>query len=45
LNRKLNISAHAFSTSARAKIEAKGGTCELISSKPTRPAATEPTKS
>lgn len=30
LTRKLTVSAHAFSASARAKIEAKGGTCELI---------------
>src|SRR5215467_13672815 len=30
LTRKLTISAHAFSASARAKIEAKGGTCEII---------------
>jgi large subunit ribosomal protein L15 len=30
LNRKLTVSAHAFSASARAKIEAKGGTCELV---------------
>ena len=30
LTRKLAISAHAFSASARAKIEAKGGTCEVI---------------
>jgi large subunit ribosomal protein L15 len=30
LSRKLTISAHAFSASARTKIEAKGGSCELI---------------
>ena len=30
LTRKLNVSAHAFSASAKSKIEAKGGTCELI---------------
>ncbi len=30
LTRKLTVSAHAFSASAKAKIEAKGGTCELI---------------
>jgi large subunit ribosomal protein L15 len=30
LTRKLSVSAHAFSASARAKIEAKGGTCERI---------------
>ena len=28
LNRKLTVCAHAFSASARAKIAAKGGTCE-----------------
>jgi len=33
LTRKLTISAHAFSASAKAKIEAKGGTCELITPK------------
>jgi large subunit ribosomal protein L15 len=35
LTRKLTVSAHAFSASAKAKIEAKGGTCEVI----TKPAA------
>jgi large subunit ribosomal protein L15 len=34
LTKKLHLSAHAFSASARAKIEAKGGTCEVIGSKP-----------
>ena len=36
LSRKLTVSAHAFSASAKAKIEAKGGVCELVakSSKP-----------
>jgi large subunit ribosomal protein L15 len=33
VTRKLSVSAHAFSASARAKIEAKGGTCELITPK------------
>jgi large subunit ribosomal protein L15 len=33
VTRKLSVSAHAFSASARAKIEAKGGTCELVGSK------------
>ena len=33
VTRKLTVSAHAFSASARAKIEAKGGTCEIISVK------------
>ena len=30
LGRKLTVCAHAFSGSARAKIEAKGGKCEII---------------
>ena len=30
LAKKLVVSAHAFSASARTKIEAKGGTCEVI---------------
>lgn len=30
LKRKLTVCAHAFSASARAKIEALGGTCEVI---------------
>jgi len=30
LTRKLTVSAHAFSASAKAKIEGKGGSCELI---------------
>jgi len=34
LTKKLQVSAHAFSGSARAKIEAKGGACEVIGSKP-----------
>src|SRR5215467_10650564 len=33
LSKKLTVSAHALSASAKAKIEAKGGTCELISKK------------
>jgi large subunit ribosomal protein L15 len=36
LTRKLTVSAHAFSASAKTKIEAKGGTCELIA--PAKPA-------
>jgi large subunit ribosomal protein L15 len=31
LTRKLTVVAAAFSASARAKIEGKGGTCEVIS--------------
>jgi large subunit ribosomal protein L15 len=30
LTRKLTVNVHAFSASAKAKIEAKGGTCELV---------------
>ena len=40
LSKKLTVSAHAFSASARAKIEAKGGSCEVIArpaAKPTKP--------
>lgn len=32
LTKKLTVSAHAFSGSAKAKIEAKGGSCEVIAS-------------
>ena len=31
LTKKLNVTAHAFSASAKAKIEAAGGTCTIIS--------------
>jgi len=34
LTKKLRVSAHAFSASARAKIEAKGGACEVVGLKP-----------
>ncbi len=37
LTRKLIVSAEAFSASARTKIEAKGGTCEVISVKKVPP--------
>ena len=30
LSKKLTVKVHAFSASARAKIEAKGGTCEVV---------------
>jgi len=33
LTRKLTVSVHAYSASARAKIEAKGGTCEIAAPK------------
>jgi large subunit ribosomal protein L15 len=38
LTKKLIVSAHAFSASARTKIEAKGGSCELITAKQAEPA-------
>jgi|SRR6516162_4263857 large subunit ribosomal protein L15 len=44
LTRKLTVSAHAFSASAKAKIEAKGGSCELITPKKAE-AKAEPKKS
>lgn len=44
LTRKLSVSAHAFSASARTKIEAKGGTCEIVTAKKPAPAKVEPTK-
>lgn len=40
LSRKLTVSAHAFSASAKAKIEAKGGTCEVVGATPAKPAKT-----
>jgi large subunit ribosomal protein L15 len=41
LQRKLTVAAHAFSASARAKIEAAGGSCEVVvrSVKPPRQTA------
>lgn len=33
LTKKLTVCAHAFSASAKTKIEAKGGSCELVSAK------------
>ena len=33
LTKKLTVTAHAFSASARAKIEGKGGACEVIAPK------------
>lgn len=38
LTKKLTITAHAFSASAKSKIEAKGGTCELVALKKAVPA-------
>jgi large subunit ribosomal protein L15 len=37
LSKKLTVSAHAFSASAKAKIEGKGGTCEIIPLKQPKP--------
>jgi large subunit ribosomal protein L15 len=39
LAKKLVVSAHAFSASAKSKIEAKGGTCETIAAKKAEAAA------
>ncbi len=40
LTKKLTVSVSAFSASAKTKIEAKGGTCEIVSPKPApKPAA------
>src|SRR5215471_14492298 len=45
LTRKLTVTAHAFSASARSKIEAKGGSCELVAPKKAEPRkATAPAK-
>ena len=33
LTRKLTVVAHAFSASAKSKIEAKGGTCQIVAAK------------
>jgi large subunit ribosomal protein L15 len=33
VTKKLSITAHSFSASAKAKIEAKGGTCEVVTKK------------
>ena len=44
LTKKLTVKAHAFSAGAREKIEAAGGTCEVLSDAPTgesAPAKTE----
>ena len=38
LTKKLTVSASSFSASAKAKIEAKGGTCEIFSRKSVAPA-------
>ncbi|MFM1768842.1 MAG: ribosomal subunit protein [Verrucomicrobiota bacterium] len=38
LTRKLSVAAHAFSGAARTKIEARGGSCEVVASAKTGPA-------
>ena len=42
LKKKLTVSANAFSASARQKIEAKGGTCEVVGGQAAAPAKTAP---
>ena len=42
LTKKLTISAHAFSASAKTKIEAKGGTVDLIKRKPVQTKVVKP---
>ena len=44
LTRKLTVSAHAFSASAKAKIEAKGGTCVFVPAKTPEAPKPEPAK-
>ncbi len=45
LTRKLTVKAHAFSATARAKIEKLGGACQLIETKaPAKPEAEKPAK-
>ncbi|HZT23668.1 MAG TPA: 50S ribosomal protein L15 [Verrucomicrobiae bacterium] len=43
LSKKLTVVAHAFSASAKAKIEARGGVCEVIARK-SAPQAAEPAR-
>ncbi len=33
LTKKLSVTAHAFSASAKTKIEAKGGSCQVVTAK------------
>jgi large subunit ribosomal protein L15 len=44
LTRKLTIIAHAFSASARTKIEARGGSCEVVVRAKPQPTKAPPTK-
>jgi large subunit ribosomal protein L15 len=39
LTKKISVIAHAFSATAKTKIEAKGGTCQTIGAKPASPPA------
>ena len=41
LTKKLTVSAHKFSASAKAKIEGKGGSCEIVPLKTPRPKQAE----
>ena len=45
LSKKLTVSAHAFSASAKSKIEGKGGTCEVIGPRAVTAAKTPPSQS
>jgi large subunit ribosomal protein L15 len=42
LTRKLSVTAHAFSASAKAKIEAKGGKCEVLALRKSEPKSESP---
>jgi large subunit ribosomal protein L15 len=44
LSKKLTVSAHAFSASAKSKIEGKGGVCEIIAARKAEPAKARPAK-
>ena len=41
VKKKLTVSAHSFSAAARTKIEAKGGTCEVLGAKKAEKAGAE----
>src|SRR5881296_546234 len=45
LSKKLIVTAHAFSASAKSKIEGKGGTCEVIGARAVAAAKTPPSQS
>jgi len=42
LSKKLTVRVHAFSATAREKIEAAGGTCEILAAVPATPSAPKP---